>query len=209
TFAGHPGDRKEAIRPGRLNPWAKPPFFEKVVKRNIDAELKGKRSIMVHDIEFEFEEDLDKAWADGATRKASGVGSKEKFRAAYYKEWASWYTLPCKWAKEKNPKVPMGIYGPQPFRRDFRGRSGKDADQIDGTHRTDEELWEHIDPAVDFYITSVYYTLTDGEPACTISHIGHMGTYSIRKDSDARTHDVDCPNCRATQTNRATPQENA
>jgi hypothetical protein len=156
TFADYPGDRKEAVRPGRLNPWAKPPFFEKVVRRNIDAELKGKRSIMVHDIEFEFEEDLDKARADEATRKASGVDTKEKFRAAYYKEWASWYTLPCRWAKEKNPKVPVGIYGPQPFRRDFRGRSGKDAEQIDGTHRTDEELWGHIDPAVDFYITSVY-----------------------------------------------------
>jgi len=39
------------------------------------------------------------------------------------------------------------------------------------------------------------YTFADGEPACTISHIGHMGTYSIRKDSDARTHDIDCPNC--------------
>jgi len=40
-----------------------------------------------------------------------------------------------------------------------------------------------------------HYTFADGEPACTISHIGHMGTYSIRKDSDARTHDIDCPNC--------------
>jgi hypothetical protein len=35
------------------------------------------------------------------------------------------------------------------------------------------------------------YTLAGGEPACTISHIGHMGTYSIHKDSDARTHDID------------------
>jgi len=41
----------------------------------------------------------------------------------------------------------------------------------------------------------IIYTFADGEPACTISHIGHMGTYSIRKDSDARTHDIDCPNC--------------
>jgi len=48
-----------------------------------------------------------------------------------------------------------------------------------------QQFWNKVDR----------YTFADGEPACTISHIGHMGTYSIRKDSDARTHDIDCPNC--------------
>jgi hypothetical protein len=159
TYADYPGKQKENIRrtidTHAINPWQKPEFFERIVKRNI--EQRGNQSaIFVHDIEFTFEEDIDKAWADPAVRAASKATTRERFADAYLREWATWFTLPCQWAKERFPGTPIGIYGPQPFRRDYYGISGKSAQQIDGTHRSDAELWQHIDPYVDYYIASIY-----------------------------------------------------
>ena len=154
TYSDYPGRQREKIVPDRRNPWNKPPFFERIIRRNVSG-MRG-RSIFVHDIEFPFEEDIDVLWNDPAIRAASKATSKETFREAYYREWASWYTLPCIWAKEKYPNTPIGIYGPQPFRRDYWGLAGKDAKQIDGTHKTDAELWKYINPAVDFCIASIY-----------------------------------------------------
>ena len=154
TFSDYPGRQQEKIVPDGKNPWNKPPYFERIIRRNIGA-TRG-RSLFVHDIEFHFEEDLDALWTNAALRAASRAPSQEAFRDAYYREWASWFTLPCLWAKEKYPNTPVGIYGPQPFRRDYWGVAGKAAAQIDGTHKTDAELWRHIAPAVDFCIASVY-----------------------------------------------------
>jgi hypothetical protein len=89
-------------------------------------------------------------------RAASKAGTRERFADSYLHEWATWFTLPCQWAKERFPGTPIGIYGPQPFRRDYFGISGKSAQQIDGTHHSDAELWQHIDPFVDYYIASIY-----------------------------------------------------
>lgn len=88
--------------------------------------------------------------------KASGTATEAEFAEAYFREWATWFTQPCIWAKEQRPHQPVGIYGPQPFRRDYWGIAGKDARQIDGTHARDADLWTHIDPAVDFVGASVY-----------------------------------------------------
>jgi hypothetical protein len=49
----------------------------------------------------------------------------------------------------------------QPFRRDYWGAAGKSAQQIDGMHRSDAELWQYIDPHVDFYVASVYVFYDD------------------------------------------------
>ena len=154
TYSDYPGSQQEQIVPDGRNPWNKPPFFERIIRRNVGA-MRG-LSIFVHDIELDFEEDLDKLWNDPAMRAASRATSRKGFRDAYYREWASWYTQPCLWAKQKYPKTPVGIYGPQPFRRDYWGIEGKDAKQIDGTHKTDAELWKYIDPTVDFCIASIY-----------------------------------------------------
>lgn len=159
TFSDYPGRQRENIdrfvKGTPTNPWRKPEFFERIVKRNITAAT-GTNAILVHDIEFDFEQDPAKAWADEAARKASGATTEAEFADAYFSEWATWYTQPCIWAKEHRPHQPVGIYGPQPFRRDYWGIAGKDARQIDGTHARDAELWAHIDPAVDFVIASVY-----------------------------------------------------
>lgn len=154
TYSDYPGRQKEKIVPDGANPWNKPPFFERIVRRNIEGA--HRQSIFVHDIEFHFEENTDALWTNAAVRAASGAQTPAAFRDAVYREWASWFTLPCRWAKEKFPDTPVGIYGPQPFRRDYWGVAGKDAQQIDGTHKTDGELWQHIAPAVDFCIASVY-----------------------------------------------------
>jgi hypothetical protein len=84
------------------------------------------------------------------------VKNRAEFKDAYYREWGSWYALPCQWAKEAYPKTPIGIYGPQPFKRDYWGVAGKNAQQIDGTHKTDADLWKYINPSVDFVIASIY-----------------------------------------------------
>jgi hypothetical protein len=164
TYADYPGKQKENIanvlRDNRTNPWKKPDFFERIIRRNtVQAGRHGE--ILVHDIEFDFEEDIDKAWADEAARAASGAKTKEAFAEAYLREWASWFWLPCQWAKEDRPGMPVGLYGVQPFRRDYWGVAGKSAQQIDGTHRSDVELWQYIDPHVDFYIASVYIFYDD------------------------------------------------
>jgi len=160
TYSDYPGNQKQAIQAGKgdthSNPWLKPDYFESIIKRNID-QRGNDGAIFVHDIEFGFEEDASKAWENPAAKTASGAKNIEEFTAAYFREWASWYALPCKWAKEHYPQTPVGIYGPQPFRRDYWGVAGKTAQQIDGTHRMDHELWQHIDPFVDFYIASVYF----------------------------------------------------
>ncbi len=158
TFSDYPGGQRENIntfvKGNPANPWRKPEFFERIVKQNIAAS--GMNAILVHDIEFEFEQDPAQAWADEAARKASGAKTEAEFAEAYFREWATWFTQPCIWAKEQRPNQPVGIYGPQPFRRDYWGIAGKDARQIDGTHARDADLWTHIDPAVDFVIASVY-----------------------------------------------------
>ena len=57
--------------------------------------------------------------------------------------------------------MPVGLYGPQPFRRDYWGVAGKSAKQIYGTHLNDAKLWKYIDPHVDFYVASVYVFYDD------------------------------------------------
>ncbi len=164
TYADYPGNQKEnidrALKGNRTNPWKKPDFFERIIHRNI-AQAGRAGEILVHDIEFDFEEDVDKAWEDMEARKASGTATKDEFAGAYFREWASWFSLPCQWAKQDRPGMPVGLYGPQPFRRDYWGVAGKSAQQIDGTHHSDAELWQHIAPHVDFYVASVYVFYDD------------------------------------------------
>lgn len=159
SYSDYPGKQRENINSwiatNRANPWTKPPFFERILRRNI-ADNGGRGSIFVHDIEFGFEEDTRRAWTNAAARQASGLATVEAFSEAYLREWATWFSLPCRWAREQYPQLPVGIYGPQPFRRDYWGIAGKDARQIDGSHRSDAELWQHIDPFVDFYVASIY-----------------------------------------------------
>jgi hypothetical protein len=159
TYSDYLGKQKENIRKtldtNKTNPWQKPEFFERIIRRNIE-QRGNQNAIFVHDIEFSFEEDIDRAWADLEVRAASKATDRQQFSDAYLREWATWFTLPCQWTKERFPGTPVGIYGPQPFRRDYFGISGKSAQQIDGTHHSDAELWQHIDPFVDYYIASIY-----------------------------------------------------
>ncbi|MBG0799953.1 hypothetical protein IYW40_00175 [Methylocystis sp. H4A] len=158
SYADYPNNQKENMYPlisnRPHNPWAKPPQFERIVRRNID--IADKNRIFIHDIELGYEEDATKAWADPVTRAMSNTGSFDEFQQAYYSEWASWFALPLKWAKEQRPDAKVGIYGPQAFRRDYWGIAGKTAKQIDGSHSSDERIWQYIDNYVDFYISSIY-----------------------------------------------------
>jgi hypothetical protein len=158
TYNDYPGKQKDNIaianKGNTSNPWKMPSFFEKIIRRNIqEARPHG---IYVHDIELSFEQDSNVAWNNAEAQLDSGAHSKEGFASAYYKKWAEWFWLPLKWTKEEYPVSSVGLYGVQPFRRDYYGISGRDATQIDGTHWSDKELWAYIDHYVDFYIASVY-----------------------------------------------------
>ncbi len=159
TFADYPGDQKQNIAHfvGRKNknPWKKPPYFKDIIQRNI-AQRENNGGIFVNDIEIGFEQEAARAWADETARKYSGHESFSTFEAAYYQEWATWFWQPAKWTKQQYPNQPTGLYGPQAFRRDYWGISGKSAQQIDGTHANDHLLWQHIDPYIDFYVASIY-----------------------------------------------------
>jgi hypothetical protein len=159
TYADYPGNHKEHIgnwlkAQTTINPWNKPAFFERIIRRNI-AEV-GTTGTFVHDIEIDFEDDAAKVFAVPQVRAASGTADLAAFEEAYFKEWASWFWQPVAWAKEAFPGTRVGLYGPQPFRRDYWGIAGKDAKQIDGTHKNDWRMWRHIDPHVDFYVASIY-----------------------------------------------------
>ena len=164
TYADYPGKQKEnishALKDNHTNPWKKPDYFERIIRRNI-AQSGRDGDVMVHDIEFDFEQDSDKAWEDVQVPTASGVETKEQFAEVYYHEWATWFSLPCLWTRQDCPGMPVGLYGPQPFRRDYWGVAGKSAQQIDGTHLNDAKLWKYIDPHVDFYVASVYVFYDD------------------------------------------------
>lgn len=155
TYTDYIGRKKESIHPNPLDPWDRPSYFEKIVRRN-SGQVPADRDIFVHDIEFHFEEDLDKLLTNSVLTRKAGTSERAAFESAYYREWAQWFTLPCRYAKELYPNMPVGIYGPQPFRRDYWGVSGGNAAQIDGTHKTDALLYRHILPAVDFVVVSIY-----------------------------------------------------
>jgi hypothetical protein len=138
----------------RSNPWKRPDFFERIIKRNIGST--GGHAIFVNDIEFRIERDPANAWHDLESREASGEATQGGFRTAYFREWAQWFYLPCKWAKEQHPTEPVGLYGAQPFRVDYWGVYGKSEQQMNELHQDDAELWQWIEPYVDFYTASVY-----------------------------------------------------
>jgi hypothetical protein len=165
TYGDYPGKQKENIstflEKNTNNPWLKPSFFERIIKRNINLS-KHETPVFVHDIEFGFSQDLKKAWADPKIREDSGALNFEDFTRKYYEASASWFYLPCKWSKEMYPEQSVGIYGPQVFNRDFWGFTRKTT-EWEKYHEHDIKLWKHIDKYVDFYISSnyVFYDLPD------------------------------------------------
>jgi hypothetical protein len=163
TYADYPGNKREDIGlyvgKGSRNPWNKPPYFERIIRRNIQQ--RGTSGTFVNDIEIGFEEDAAKAWKDPLVRALSAAPDFPAFEEAYFREWATWYSLPLMWTKQIFPTTKVGVYGPQPFRRDYWGISGKNAQQIDGTHASDARLWRYIDPFADFYIASIYVFYND------------------------------------------------
>lgn len=155
------GGKKAPIvgSPSDSNAWRKPSHFESTVRGDL---LHSKRQFvpevetLVLDIEHEFQQDVTKAWQDPESRADSGAKDFAEFEAAYFREWATWFSLPLQWGKEAFPGTRLGLYGAQPFRRDYWGIAGRTAQQIDGTHANDALMWQYIDPYVDFYVSSIY-----------------------------------------------------
>lgn len=64
--------------------------------------------------------------------------------------------LPLKWTKDRYPDTQVGLYGRQPFARDYWGIYDKTSDEIIATHLTDLQLWGHIEPYIDINIVDIY-----------------------------------------------------
>jgi hypothetical protein len=177
TYADYPNNQKENIddylKRNGGNPWRKPPFFEKILKRNIKEvnifpsngnTIDSHKTILVHNIESAFEQDVKKLWANPAVRKSAKVSKFEDFAEINYRQQASWLSAPCKLSKQLHPQKPVGIYGVQLFNRDYWGfvKPSTPA-KLEEKHSADLRLWKYIDPYVDFYIADVYmfYDLPD------------------------------------------------
>jgi hypothetical protein len=155
------GGKKSPIvgAPDHSNAWRKPSHFESTVRGDLHHSKRlfvPEVETLVLDIEHEFQQDVAKAWQDPETQADSGAQDFAEFEAAYFREWSTWFSLPLQWGKEIFPGARLGLYGAQPFRRDYWGIAGKTAQQIDGTHANDALMWQYIDPHVDFYIASIY-----------------------------------------------------
>lgn len=158
TYSDYPGEQKESIQKwlpdNYSNPWIKPSFFKKIISRNINNTKPDE--IYVHDIEAKFEGDPQKAWL--ATRANLNSNDREfiDYQNNYFKALAEWFYLPLIWTKQIYPGTKVGLYGIQPFRRDYWGLVNKSVLEIDGAHAYDKDLWKYIEEYVDFYISSVY-----------------------------------------------------
>jgi hypothetical protein len=156
TYVDYPGNQKENVSKALSNPpnpWARPPFFERTVRRNIDQ--KPANGPYVQDIEIPFLP-AGRAWPNPTLRRASGAADEDAFAKAYARAWTGWYVQPLQWTKARYPGTPVGLYGLQPFQRDFWGFVGKTRAQLDQAHAFDLELWRQVDPFVDFYTVSIY-----------------------------------------------------
>jgi hypothetical protein len=157
-YADRSGGGKERIdlvgTDGRSNPWGKPPYFERVIRQDILRA--GSSGTLVQDIELDFELDARVAWNSPKVRTASGAATVENFEKAYFAEWATWYTLPLKWTRETYPKTLIGLYGRQPFNRDYWGIAYKSIAEIEKKHEVDQRIWQYVDAFVDFYVVDIY-----------------------------------------------------
>ena len=164
-FSNRAGNGKQRIDifmgKNTSNPWLKPEFFEPVVKADI-AKVQNQKTLAL-DIEFPIETNISVPWQNKKIRDDSHTSSQAQFVEAYLHEWASWYALPLKWAKETQPNSVVGLYGRQPFQRDYWGIANKSQSEIEATHESDLKLWKSIDPYVDAYFIDIYnfYELPD------------------------------------------------
>ncbi|MER8772050.1 hypothetical protein NKH63_25405 [Mesorhizobium sp. M0960] len=165
TFADYPGQQRKSIDAflGKLNanPWRKPDFFERIVRRNIDINPPSPGGIYVHDIEFVFQRSALKAWIFNAI-DGQRFPSFAEFKDAYWKEWATWFALPVKWTRERYKDAVIGIFGPQPFSKETAKIRDYTAQDFAEKHSFDLEMWKSIDPYVDFIVTEAY--LPDAKP---------------------------------------------
>jgi len=169
TYADYPGKQQRHIghhikKNAFNNPWAMPDYFSEIVLQNIQNSAsqphlqKSRKCPLVLDIEFPFQEDIEKAWSNPETKKASGSQTLEEFQRVYLQQWAKWFWLPCAIGQKAAPNMQIGIYGAQPFRRDYWGIAGKNAQQIDGF--ISPRTWKRIFNALANLVTN----------RCTVTH---------------------------------------
>jgi hypothetical protein len=157
-YANRVGNTKEQLYPftskTNNNPWVKPPDFERIIRQDINAAKAV--GLYVNENEILFDVDARKAWNTPAIRALSGTANFADFEAAYYREWASWWWLPLKWARETYPTAVHTLYGRQPFQRDYWGIVNKTSAEREAAHQLDMRMWGHIDPYVDAYVVDIY-----------------------------------------------------
>lgn len=153
TLTDYPGKQKENIAryvKDHPTPWDKPPYFERIVRRNIRDTDTANAGLLYQDIELFFHRTPK---SDAPSRAAISPVRSQRYVSAL----ASWYTKPLDWAHESHPSVPVGVYGVQPFARDYWGfvRARTRYDLL-LRHSGDLPLWQAVEPHVDYAVASVY-----------------------------------------------------
>lgn len=154
TLADYPGKQKENIarylRSQSVPLPEKPPYFWKVVRRNIRETDTTSAAMLYQDIELGLRAKL--AASDAGAAQPSRQRSQSYLHAL-----ASWYVMPATWARELVPAIPVGIYGVQPFTRDYWGFvQSRTHEELLARHADDLPLWRAVEPSVDYAVSSVY-----------------------------------------------------
>lgn len=149
---------QDAIAIARLhpdNPWMLPAYLQDVALRNMNRV--GKGAVLVEDMELPLEDDVTRLWNNSDLKIRSGAKSASEFRDAYLKAWAKWYSIPLNVAKKSFPKKPVGIYGVDPFPRQF---VGLETQKYWAPYAPRRQFWldffRMLDPYVDFCPVSLY-----------------------------------------------------
>ncbi len=158
SYADYPGNQKEDIRKfigkENSNPWVKPPNFERIVRRQIDAWPAGEA--YVHDFEVGWQMNLDEAWRNQEARRLSGAGSPSEFEMRYLLEWASWFSKPLDWTKLARPHSVVGIYEFQPYRREVYELTKPNSAPFPFWQEAVRRIWPIMEPHLDFQVAGVY-----------------------------------------------------
>lgn len=138
------------------NPWRKPPFFERIVKRNIATW--PERPVYVLDFEIGHDPDVQRAWRNPLAREQSGTDDFAEFSRRYHAEWSSWFALPLRWLKQRFPQSEVGLYDIQPYIRYQRDLNRDEALSSSPLSPFIAGLWPHLDALVDFVVAGLYQT---------------------------------------------------
>jgi hypothetical protein len=140
------------------HPWTKrDPAMQELFQKTIQQNVRAGRGnpIYTTDIEIGFRYGPADAFKDPAIRALAGTEDYATFVDLYQREAATWTTIPTELARELNPGVRIGTYGPQAFAPAGNILSANPKVVVDHYQRF-SLAYKYIDPSVEFHTASTY-----------------------------------------------------